>query len=116
MDSNDLDNYLDEFASGVTEEQREKILGISGIVDAVFSGEDHQDERMEMFSTAVQVILGDESVSGVIGEWKKSVQAMQVATARMRGAVAVAVGESNESAVSEKYNLNRGTIRKAVGK
>lgn len=116
MNSNDLDNYLGEFATTATEDQREKMLEISDIADTVFPHADQRDDRMEMFSTAVQVILGDTSTEDVVSDWKAAVAAMLTATARMRGAIALEVSTSNESQVAERFALNRGTVRKAVGK
>lgn len=116
MNHADLDQYLGEFAATVTDEQRVKMLEISDIADIVFPHDDQQDDRAEMLSTAVQVILGDTSTEDVVSDWKSAVSAMLTATARMRGAVAVEVSTSNESQVAEKYGLNRGTVRKAVGK
>lgn len=116
MNTTDLDHFLGEFAATVTEDQREKMLEISDIADTVFPHEDQRDDRMEMFSTAVQVILGDTSTEDVVSEWKAAMATLATATARMRGAIALEVSTSNESQVADRYGMNRGTVRKAVGK
>ena len=115
MDINDLNNYLGHAASEATEDQKEEMLAAAEVIDRVYPDRDG-DDNADAFSAAVQVILGDSTTETLVDEWKTAMANVATANTLMRGALAVEVSRASELAVAEKFGLNRGTVRKAVGK
>ena len=71
----------------------------------------------EALSGALMVILGDDTLEGVAGEWSNARAAERDAMARLTGAiVAEAVQGQPETTIAERAGVNRMTVRKALGK
>ena len=68
-------------------------------------------------SGALMVIVGDDTLEGVAGEWARARAAERDAMARLTGAIiASAVQGLPETTIAERAGVNRMTVRKALGK
>lgn len=98
----------------VTSEQREDLLAASEKVGARYPGEDDGQERLEAFNTAAQIILGDTTLEEQITGWRAARAVERAAMAALTGALLIT--DQPENQISTRYSLNRGTVRKALGK
>jgi len=106
MHKYELDAYLGEAASEVTDEQKALMLDVS----------DGQAED-EAFSTAVQVILGDDTLDAVAQEWRRARAAERDAMERLKGAIAASAAQGvPETVIAATAGVARQTVRKALGK
>ena len=66
---------------------------------------------------ALMVLLGDDALAGLAGEWSRTKRAEREAMARLTGAIiAASVAGRMETEIAAETGLNRGTVRKALGK
>ena len=78
---------------------------------------DDGDAVGEGMGGALMVILGDDTLEGVAGEWSRARAAERDAMARLTGAIiAAAVQGVPETAIAQRTGVNRMTVRKALGK
>ena len=68
------------------------------------------------YDAALDVATGHTDALALVTAWKIAADAADLAHARMRGALALEVARTNESAVAQRYGVSRPTVRKAVGK
>ena len=68
-------------------------------------------------SGALMVLLGDDAPAGLAGEWSRAKRAEREAMARLTGAIIAASAAGRmETEIAAETGLNRGTVRKALGK
>ena len=87
------------------------------IFDRYPATEDDPDAATEALSGALMVILGDDTLERLAGEWSSARAAERDAMARLTGAIiAEAVQGQPETTIAQRTGVNRMTVRKALGK
>ena len=113
MQPYELDAWLGD--TDLTAEQRTALEGAIDNLSSRYAGD--EDAIGEGMSGALMVILGDDTLEGVAGEWSNARAAERDAMARLTGAItAEAVQGVPETTISERAGINRLTVRKALGK
>lgn len=110
------DHDVREWLNGApaTGEQMEQLADASALADR-FAGDD--DGAEQAFSTMAQVILGDETVDGLVAQ----MQAAESAAVRARDALYAGVvwhlaQGASEKSLAAQTGLSRTTIRRVIGK
>ena len=113
MQPYELDAWL-----GDTELTAEQRTTLEDAIDHLTSRyADDGDAVGEGMSGALMVIVGDDTLEGVAGEWARARAAERDAMARLTGAIiASAVQGQPETTIAERAGVNRLTVRKALGK
>lgn len=101
----------------VTDDQRDALMDAADMVADTYPSEDMGAEREQAFSGAAQVILGDDSLTGLASAWKTAKMSERTAMDQLRGAViASSILGQSENAMATETGITRDTIRKALGK
>lgn len=112
----DLQEYLGDVYDKTTPEQREAMLAASRRVDERFPDPDAFEEREQAFGAAVAVILGDQALRDIGGEYVAARRAAHTAHARLTGALIAAAPGTPETRLAADAGVSRPTVRKALGK
>ena len=113
MQPYELDAWLGD--TDLTVEQRATLEDAIDRLTTRYAGED--DAVGEGMGGALMVILGDDTLEGIAGEWARARAAERDAMARLTGAIiASAVQGQPETVIAERAGVNRMTVRKALGK
>ena len=113
MQPYELDAWLGD--TDLTPEQRGALEDTIDHLNNRYAGDD--DVVGEGMGGALMVILGDDTLEDVAGEWSRARAAERDAMARLTGAIiAAAVQGQPETTISERAGVNRMTVRKALGK
>lgn len=116
MQDYELTAYLGD--TDTTPEQRDALTAaLSQITETYPLEDDYMLEQQEAGSGAAQVILGDDTLDGLVAEWREQQTAERAARYRVHGAVIATLqaGES-ENAIAKTTGLSRSTVRKLAGK
>ena len=115
MQDYELGAYLGEFEA--TDEQREALLRASDLIDARYPDPDRQHSAQAAFTAAYQVIVGDDTLEQIAGEWRRARAVEREAMERLTGAIAGSASTGVfETTISERAGVDRQTVRKALGK
>lgn len=113
MQPYELDAWLGD--TDLTVEQRATLEDAIDRLTTRYAGED--DAVGEGMGGALMVILGDDTLEGIAGEWARARAAERDAMARLTGAIiASAVQGQPETVIAERAGVNRLTVRRALGK
>lgn len=114
-----LDAYLGEFVDQVTQEQREQLLDVEKLVSARYPQEDGRDTDacLQAFAAATEIILGDMDLKAIADEWWRARLIEREKMQRLTGAIIAAhhTGLTQQEIV-DQTDINRMTVRKALGK
>ena len=113
MQPYELDAWLGD--TDLTAEQRTALEDAIDHLSARYAGD--EDAVGEGMGGALMVILGDDTLEDVAGEWSRARAAERDAMARLTGAIiAEAVQGVPETTIAQRTGVNRMTVRKALGK
>ncbi|HLS44303.1 MAG TPA: hypothetical protein VK045_02605 [Ornithinicoccus sp.] len=110
----DLQNWLGDFASDVTDEQLDRLVDAANTIDERWPDPDDRMLREAALSAACQVILGDDTLEGIAEEWRKARRIERERMASLTGALIATPGSERE--LAERSGVARMTVRKAIGK
>ena len=113
MQPYELDAWLGD--TDLTAEQRGAFEGAIDRLNARYAGD--EGAVGEGMGGALMVILGDDTLERIAGEWSRARAAERDAMARLTGAIiAEAVQGVPETTIAQRTGVNRLTVRKALGK
>lgn len=113
MQPYELDAWLG--GTDLTAEQRTALDSAIDHLHSRYAGD--EDAVGYGMGGALMVILGDDTLEGIAGEWARARAAERDAMARLTGAIiASAVQGQPETVIAERAGVNRMTVRKALGK
>lgn len=113
MQPHELDAWLGD--TDLTAEQRTTLEATVDHLNGRYAGDG--DAVGYGMGGALMVILGDDTLEGIAGEWARARAAERDAMARLTGAIiASAVQGQPETVIAERAGINRLTVRKALGK
>lgn len=109
--------YLGEFIADLTAEQVDQIHAAFEVIEARYPDADDSDAAEAARTAATQVVLGDATTQQAAYAWRAARLAEREAMAALTGALIVEVaGGAREATLATTLDLNRMTVRKALGK
>ena len=122
MQRTELEAWLGPALDDMTDEQVDTFAALVERIAGRYPGRDsgqHPDEEAmgEAMSGALMILLGDDTLAGLGGEWARARQAEREAMARLTGAIIAASGAGRaETEIAAETGLTRRSVRKALGK
>ena len=122
MQRYELEAWLGPALDDMTAEQVDAFAAMVDRIETRYPGRDHgqhpdEEAAVEAMSGALMVLLGDDALAGLAGEWSRVKRAEREAMARLTGAIiAASTAGRMETEIAAETGLNRGTVRKALGK
>ncbi|OLM28646.1 hypothetical protein Ae717Ps2_6242c [Pseudonocardia sp. Ae717_Ps2] len=110
----DVADWLGDFAAEVSEEQGEQLERAFDEIEARWPDQDQADDRTEAASAATQIILGDDTLEAIAGQWHEARRVERARMAALTGALLASSGSERE--LSERTRVARMTVRKALGR
>ena len=115
MQSHELDAWLGPVE--LTDDQRDAFEQMVEAIAERYPDADLSDSRTEAMSGALMVLTGDGTLESLAGAWVRARASERVAMGRLTGAIiATAHAGASEVQIAQRATLNRGTVRKALGK
>ena len=112
----ELDAFLGPAADALTDDQKDALTAALAVVDARYPSSADEWARANAQGAAAAVALGELTVDDAVGAWRVARLAERESMERLTGALALAAQSEAEAALSARLDLNRQTIRKALGK
>ena len=120
MQPYELDAWLGD--TELTDEQRATFARTVEAIADRYPGRDHgqhpdEESITEAMTSALQVLLGDDTLEGLSAAWQRARAAEREAMERLTGAIIATVQAGvPEVQVAERASVARMTVRKALGK
>ena len=116
-DRNATEDWLGPALPDTTPEQVDLLAAAFATIAERYDGQDDEEAAELARVSAAQVILGEDTAESVAAEWRTARRAERDAMARLTGALIAEVGNgAREATLAAALDLNRGTVRKALGK
>ena len=109
-----LAGYLGDFADDLTDEQIDRLEATAEQIAGRYHP-DMTDERMAALNAAGMVAFGDSTLGALADEWRAARERERAAMAALTGAILYASGEMSQAEIVTATQVNRMTIRKALG-
>lgn len=110
----DVDAWLGEFADTTTDIQKDQLRALNEALHALY---EEPFDAHEAFAEGSLYILDGQDAGEIVEQWKGAHALVEALNVRMRGALAAELlAGASETSLAEKYAINRGTVRKALGK
>jgi len=116
----DITAYLGEYADQLVGRDRADLEAAFETITTRYpigpDGDDWPTDRTEALSAAAQLAYGDSTLTEFATAWTRARATERAAMAALTGAIAYAAQTTTETDIAEATGLNRGTVRKALGK
>jgi hypothetical protein len=102
----------------LTDDQLDRLTAESERIDARYPDPDEQEERIAALSAAVQYLLGDITLvaAGEIRRAAMAAERLSVVTSAQVATMAIADDGLSEVEAARRANIDRNTLRRALGK
>lgn len=114
MPRHDIEAWLGTAAADATDEQINTLTQAADTIADRWPDPDDADSREQALSAAAQVILGDDTLEAIAASWQAARRVERDRMAALTGALIATPGSERE--LSERANVARMTLRKALGK
>lgn len=111
-----IDSFLGQFADDLGDETKQSLAAALEGAEARYGDPDEADDLNSAYSGAAMLAFGDSSLEELADEWRSARAAERERMATLTGAIIYAAQSESENSLSERLNINRATIRKALGK
>lgn len=113
--------WLGPAADTITDDQLDRLDGISHQINTRWPDPDDEDTRREALSGAAQIVLGDDTLEGLAQQWHAAREIERDRMAALTGALLAShtgarSGAGSETDLIERSGAARMTVRKALGK
>lgn len=121
MSKHDISDFLGDFAADLDDERTELLAGALATIERRYplteeGQDDWLDERARAQGAAAQLAFGDATLAEMVQAWKAAVERERITMSELTGALAYAATGMSEREIATEHDLNRMTVRKALGK